>query len=155
MNATTMQAEHGGGLLSPHSPLVSPDPDSAFLFHPFLLTPVPSSSRLSLGHAKQWRRGKNWTDEKERIAVSLGSQCSSSELPIFISGPSINSFSSFTPLPHPQRLAPVVVLRLAVGFVQALARTPRMPSWRGYLLRSSVWGSMEMCGRWWRAIAIW
>lgn len=150
MNATTMQAEHGGGLLPPLSPLVSPDPASAFLFHPFILTPVPSFSPLSLGHAKQWRRGKNWTDQKESIMVSLGSQCSGSELPIFI----FQFFFLLTPLPHPPRLAPIVVLRLAVGFMQALAGTPRMPSWRGDLVRPSMWRSMEMCGRWWRAVAI-
>ncbi len=84
MNATTMQAGHGGGWSPPLTPLVSPHPASAFLLHRFFLTPVPSSSPLSLGHAKQWKRGKNSIDDKERITISLGSQCSSAELPIFI-----------------------------------------------------------------------
>lgn len=56
--------------------------------------------------------------------------------------------------PHPQRLAPVVLLRLAVGFVQAFAGTPRVPRWRGDLVRPSVLGSVEMCGRRRGAVAV-
>lgn len=79
--------------------------------------------------------------------VSIGSQCSVSELPIFIFRSIYQLFFLLRPLPHPQRLAPVVILRLAVGFMQALAGAPRMPSWRGDLVRPSMWGSMEVCGR--------
>lgn len=68
-------------------------------------------------------------------------------LSLFIFQSFYQFFFLHTPLPHPQRLAPVVVLRLAVGFMQALAGTPWMPTWRGDLVRPSMWGSMEMCGR--------
>lgn len=88
-------------LSSPLTPLVSPDPASAFLFHPFILTPISSSSPLSLGHAKVWWRGKNWTNKKERIMVSLGSQCPGSELPIFIFQSIYTGFSLHPP-PSPE-----------------------------------------------------
>ena len=79
--------------------------------------------------------------------VSLGSQSSRSELPVSICPSIYQLFFLRTPLTHPQRLAPVVVLLLTVGFMQALAGTFGMPGWRGDLVRPRVWGSMDMFGR--------
>lgn len=45
MNATTMQAELGDDSLALLTPLVSLDPASAFLFHPFILTPITHLAR--------------------------------------------------------------------------------------------------------------
>lgn len=61
----------------------------------------------------------------------------------------------YTSLPTPQGLAPIVFLPLPIEFVKSLAGTPWMTSWRGNLVRPSVWRSMEMCGRGWWSVAIW
>lgn len=127
------------------------------LYHVFLQIPprhfcfIPSSRHLPvhLAHCPGDMPSSEKierTRKKERIMVSLGSQRSVLELPIFIFQSIYQFFFLLRPLPHPQRLAPVVILRLAVGFMQALAGAPRMPSWRGDLVRPSMWGSMEVCG---------
>lgn len=95
-------------------------------------------------NTEQARKKNSWFPLAVRaLAQSL---LSSSRGPVYL------FLCLLTPLPRPQGLAPVVVLRLAVGFMQALAGTSRMPSWRGDLVRPCVWGSMGMCG--WRCGAV-
>lgn len=92
------------------------------------------------------------------LAVAAATPCQSS--------PSV-VFSSFifclsirvpppppSPHPVPRRLAPVVVLRLAVGFMQALARGPGVTARRGRLVQPSVRRSVEVRGRRRRAVAV-
>lgn len=120
---------------------------SAFLLHPFILTAITLSSPLSLGQVKQWRRGKNGIDNLKKSWFPLAVSALEQSFHIFIFQLIYKMIFLLSSLPHPQRLAPVVILRLAVGFMQALAGSPRMPSWRWELVRPSVWGSVEMCGR--------
>lgn len=101
----------------------------------------------AMGHAKQWRRGKNERTRKKRSWFPLAVSALAESIQSSSFCPSISSFFPRTPFPHPQRLAPVVVLCLAVGFMEALAGPSGMPSWRGDLMRPGMWGSMEMCRR--------
>lgn len=73
---------------------------------------------------------------KERSMASFDSQSS-----VVSFQPISRDLHPLEPLPLPQRLAPVILLRLSVGFVQALART-RMPSWGWDLVRPGVRGSV-------------
>lgn len=127
--------------------LLPPDPASAFLFHPPLPDTGPLVRPIVLGtcQAVEERKKLNGRERKNCgfppqsvLRLRALSFYPSVHLAIF--------FPLYTPPPHPQRLAPVVILRLAVGFMQALAGTPRMPGWRGALVGPSVWGSVEMCG---------
>lgn len=141
------RAECGGVSLPPRIAFGSPDSVSAFLFHP--MTPVVSCSSPSL--RQQWRRGKNKSNRQERKVYIFFPWQSVLWLIFFRY---FNFFFLVKSHPLPQRLAPIVILRFTVGFMQAFARTPWMPSRRRDLVGTSVWGSVDMCGRWWRTVAV-
>lgn len=73
--------------------------------------------------------------------VSLGSHCS-------VRAEFLRSLLA------PQRLAPVIVLHLVVGFMQALAGAPGVSSRRGHFVGARVHGSMEVRGGGGGAVAV-